>query len=339
MRDNNMFHLFTSISPNLSGENLEYQKFCIASWRQAGFEVATVNGRGEAPRIAALGLNVEILAVEQEGKPPIGAILSSIVKKQCQFAGIINADCALLPYPDISEKLKEVLSKSLVIVERIDVDSHSILKPDSCGGFDGFFFDVGILPEDVDADYQIGVPWWDYYLPMSVAAQGHRIINLETPLLTHKVHGAGWSAEERERVGQVFWRFLNQWRASQPDRFPVLGPEIDDLWSKSSLTIDELGVVGSACVKWLQTRRSEAPYPLLPPQMQPVETLLRSTRTSLNLMGQQQLELALKLLSSEDANALLKLRISEMESSTSWRITEPLRKVRAMLDGLTRQKQ
>jgi hypothetical protein len=341
-----MFYLFTSISPNLSGENLDYQKFCIASWRQAGFEVATVNGHGEVSRVSALGLNVEIVPVEQEKKPLIRDILACIDEKKCEFAGIVNADCAVLPYPDLAAKLKEFVSGSLLIAERVDVDSRSLPKPDSCGGFDGFFFDAAILPKNVDVDYRIGVPWWDYYLPMKVAAQGYRIVNLETPLLTHRLHEVGWSVDERERVGQAFWRFLHEWRASGPGKFPAFGPEIDGLWPKSTLTIDELGVVGSACAKWLQDCRSEVPQLLLPPQMQPLETLLRSTRGSLNLMGQQQLGLALKLLGSENGNALLKLRIADMEQriadmeqSTSWRITKPLRKVRTVLDGLMQRKQ
>jgi hypothetical protein len=346
MPDENMPYLFTSIAPNLSGENLAYQKFCIASWRQAGFKVATVNGHAEVPRISALGLNIEIVAVEQENKPLIRDILACISEKKCQFAGIVNADCALLPYPDLARKLSAFASDSLVVTERVDIDNRSLPQPDSCGGFDGFFFDVAILPKDIDVDYQIGVPWWDYYFPMKIASQGHRIVNLETPILTHKLHDVSWSDEERGRVGQAFWRFLKQWRASATDKFPALGSETDTLWPKSTLTIDELGVVGSACAGWLQGRRSEASQQLLPLEMQPLETLLRSARTSLNIMGRQQLELVHRLLDSEGNDALLRLRIVEMEQrianmerSTSWRIAKPMRKVRILLNGLMQRKQ
>ena len=349
MQDRNAFYLFTSIAPNQSCESVEYQKFCIASWRNAGFEVVSINGRKEAPHVAALGLSIEIVAVAQDQKPLIRDILSCIVETNCQFAGIVNADCALLSYPDLSAKLRETLGGSLILAERIDVDNDFIPQPDLCGGFDGFFFDVAILPSTVDQDFRIGVPWWDYYLPMVVAAHGHRIVNLETPLLTHKLHSTGWSRGEREVVGQTFWRFLNEWRASHQQGFPDLGRGIDDLWSKQVLTVDELGVVGSACLNWLQTRRSTVPHQLLSSSMEPLETLLRSARTSLNLEAQHRSKLALRLFNSEEANTLLKLetesriaelelRIAEMERSTSWRITKPLRKFRAGIDGLIRKK-
>jgi hypothetical protein len=49
MRGNNSFYLFTSISPLLGADELEYQKSRIASWRSSDLEVATVDGCARRP--------------------------------------------------------------------------------------------------------------------------------------------------------------------------------------------------------------------------------------------------------------------------------------------------
>src|SRR5260370_40160397 len=94
MTDGDGFYLFTSISPQLGGAELEHQKYCIASWRSAGFEAATVNGRSEVTRIAALELDVEIFTATQDGKPLVLDILSCIAPKKCPYAGILKRDSA-----------------------------------------------------------------------------------------------------------------------------------------------------------------------------------------------------------------------------------------------------
>ena len=134
MTDGDGFYLFTSISPQLGGAELEHQKDCIASWRSAGFKVTTVNGRSEVARIAALELDVEILTATQDDKPLVLDILSCIAAKGCRYAGIINADCALLPYQKPSKRLIKYLDNTLVLAERVDVDDLFLLPEKVHGG-------------------------------------------------------------------------------------------------------------------------------------------------------------------------------------------------------------
>jgi hypothetical protein len=334
MRYTNSFDLFTSISPRLGGDELEYHKSCIASWRSAGFEVVTVNGYSEVPRIAALELDVRIFSSAQAGKPLIRDILSCIAEKNCRYAGIINADCALLPYPELSAHLKDGLEGKLVLAERVDVDARSMPQGDSCGGFDAFFFDATTLPSDFDDNFQIGVPWWDYWFPMAVLAEGGQIVNLTTPLLTHRNHNHGWIGTERERVGQAFWRLLKDWRSSVPDSFPLLGHEVDVLWPEDTLTIEQLGVVGSACFQWLRTRQLENDFNFLPLRMEPIETLLRSMRATLKKSAKAEADIAyLRAEAEAERTELVSLRakLTAVEQSTSWRITKPLRQISSVL--------
>jgi hypothetical protein len=314
------FYLFTSISPHLGGAELEHQKYCITSWRSAGFKVTTVNGRSEVARIAALELDVEILTATQDDKPLVLDILSCIAAKECRYAGIINADCALLPYQKPSKRLIKHLDNTLVLAERVDVDDLLIPQPDSCGGFDAFFFDTAVLPSDFCATFRIGVPWWDYYLPIAVAAQGGRVVNLITPFLMHRVHKRSWTGDERQRMGQEFWRFLKRCRASKPELFSALGPEVEALVSEETLTVEQLAVVGSACFRWLQNRQFDPPPAFLAHGMESIEILLRSMRLALRRNAEAQAragEVQTRLFSkeAEAAEAQAKLVYKEAEAA------------------------
>jgi hypothetical protein len=314
------FYLFTSISPQLSGAELEHQKYCIASWRSAGFKVTTVNGRSEVARIGALQLDVEILTAAQDEKPLVLDILSCIATKGCRYAGIINADCALLPYQKPSKRLIKYLDNTLVLAERVDVDDLLIPQPDSCGGFDAFFFDTSVLPSDFCPTFRIGVPWWDYYLPIAVAAQGGRVVNLMTPFLVHRVHKRSWTGAERQRMGQEFWRFLKRCRTSKPELFSALGPDVEAIVSEETLTVEQLAVVGSACFRWLQTRRFDPSPAFLPHGMEPIEILLRSVRLALRRNAEAQArtgEVQARLFSveAEAAEAQAKLVYKEAEAA------------------------
>lgn len=351
--DHSPFCLFTSISPRLALEELEYQRSCIASWRAAGFEVATVNGQAEVARIESLGLDVEIVARGAVGKPSISDILKCVADGAGQYVGIINADCCLLPYPKLADRLTEQLRGSVAIVERLDIADPFMPRPDSCSGFDGFFFDKSVVPTNFDPNFKIGVPWWDYCFPMAAAREGARIFNIETPLLTHKVHTHTWSEVERASVGLIFWQFLKKWRASEPESFPALGGDLDNLWSENPLTASQLDIVGLACFRWLQSCRSETPQAFLPASLNPIEALFRSQRVVLNQLNTKAeraklLELRVDCLSAEiaaqlGANAILehhlgaiRKRIEAIERSTSWRLTKPLRQFGTMLGALFR---
>jgi hypothetical protein len=341
MRDSKNFYLFTSISPRLGSNELAYQRSCVDSWRSAGFEVVTVNGRTEVSQIAALKLDVQIASAGQTGKPRVRDILSCIAAKNCRYAGIINADCALLPYPEVSDHLKGYLDGRLVIAERVDIDARSMPQGDSCGGFDAFFFDAATLPLEFGDSFRIGLPWWDYCFPMAVAAEGGKIANLITPLLTHRIHSPGWIGLERERVGQDFWRFLKEWRLSKPNGFPPLGHEVDVLWAQETLTAEQLGIVGSACFRWLRTRQFENHLEFLPLQMEPIEALLRSMRVVLNKSAEidakaahlltQLEERTAEVLHLREQRSVLTAQLTAVEQSTSWRITKPLRRVSSVL--------
>jgi hypothetical protein len=287
MLESDNFYLFTSIPPHIGVGQLENLKHCIDSWRLADFKIVAVSGSDELSRIAALELDVELLPIPANGRPRIADILSCISDAGCRHAGIINADCALLPYPELSGQLKKILDHAIIYVERIDLDKQGVPQPGPCGGFDAFFFDTAILPKRFDDHFHIGAPWWDYCFPMAAAACGARFSNLESPLITHRWHEPTWIHEQSIRFGQIFWRFLKDWRSSDQQDFRAISPRVEVFWGADELSAEQLAIVGSDCFKWLLSRRLDVPLRFFSPPMISIETLLGSYRVALNELNQK----------------------------------------------------
>lgn len=333
----NHFYLFTSIPPRLSGDKLAYQRDCIASWRSAGFKVASVNGSSEQQDVDALDLGVEILPGTGAGKPAVIDLLAAIRTKGCRYAGIINSDCAIIRFADLACKLRTALDRTLLCAERVDVDTNSVLQPEACSGLDAFFFDTSIMPANFSPTFRIGEPWWDYWLPLTVARQGARVASLDIPLLTHKLHEPSWHREDWERIGRHFWSLLRASRAPNS-----LDTELEESWANTTLTTAQLDALAVTCFQWLKTREPVEGMTLLPSDMADVEWLLRSLKTALkmasaatNLRMQDRTRMMgeiVKLKMERDelkwANATLGAKVTAMEQSRSWKLTKPLRRLR-----------
>src|SRR5439155_879180 len=76
--------------------------------------------------------------------------------------------------------------------------------------------------------------------------------------------------------------------SSKPELFSAFGPEVEALLVEETLTVEQLAVVGSACFRWLQTRRFDPPPAFLPPGMESIEILLRSMRLALRRNAEAQ---------------------------------------------------
>src|SRR5207244_108987 len=80
-------------------------------------------------------------------------------------------------------------------VERVNIDPHSLLPTGkTCLGFDAFFFARRHAANiRVDPELSVGQPWWDYWMPLSFAAAGVKLLRPASPTLLHLDHEQGWS--------------------------------------------------------------------------------------------------------------------------------------------------
>jgi hypothetical protein len=196
--------LFTSIPPRvkrlLDGRDYgaAWQMACIESWRQSRFLVISLNSAAELTDLthsypAAVDFIELPPGVE---RPRIVDFFDAAKESGAATAGIINADCLMIPQTGLAERLAENL-KSVVIVERINLDRQT-LRPTGhhCYGFDAFFFPIGALSAlKPDESWRIGDTWWDYWLPIAFHLGGVELRTLPAPMLVHLDHELVWNKE------------------------------------------------------------------------------------------------------------------------------------------------
>jgi hypothetical protein len=176
-----------------------YQRECVDSWRKAGLEVVSINPDSELELLERKGLGVEIVSNgTADRRTSIGSIVSAILASGDQIAGIMNADCFLVNPGYALDAVLSASADSLVLLERLNIDSESLCPTGYySGGFDGFFFDTRFLPDIGVADpWTIGSPQWDYWFPLVMHIAGAKLKKPEALILLHLNHETKWSKEE-----------------------------------------------------------------------------------------------------------------------------------------------
>src|SRR5258707_4626180 len=268
---NQMLQLFTSIRPPADAEAVTYLRDCLNSWRAAGFEAVAVNGPLEAEALRKLDLPIEFSVMAADRKPRIGALLSAIRDRSGRFAGVINSDCRIVGYPGLAANLQRSLERRALLAWRLDVGDG---KPSAVQrGFDAYFFDTEIMPED-DAGFSIGDSWWDYWFPLACEMRGARIETLALPLLTHKVHPLNWKTRKWDDGAQRFWTALTSWRPAAPARRSLFAETADAWWKRERLTVHQVGVLSLTVPLWFHRERPQT-IAVLPSDMAETETMFR----------------------------------------------------------------
>jgi len=275
-----VFPLFTSIPPRLSGEALAHQREVIASWRAAGFEPISVNGPSEISQLKVLGLDIEVEPACEDGNPFEADIAAAIKRRGCERAGIVNADCELIRYPGLALKLAASLGNGVLYAERVYVGEGHLPTVGECCGFDAFFFDVGVLSAINDRHFRLGETWWDYWLPLQLAANGAMLGNIGAPLILHRRHQARWSEEQWTRNGRHMRAAVKEWSAQNTLR-PFLS-SLDFVHHSEASDVHQLSTMGAACFQWLRARKLPHEVSLLPNDMGGAklnQALVRNVRT------------------------------------------------------------
>lgn len=189
--------LATSLNPFADAAN---QRRVVTSWLDQGFAVISYNVAAESERLAAAYPEVEFRAPPRtaaaSGKPLplIGDILADLDRETADVRGLINADIYLRPGIGIAAKLAGRIDRSLVVLARTDVDSfESVAGGTLARGFDAMFFGAGFSRLLDDRPFCIGMPNWDYWLPLAALAADWRLAAITAPIALHIRHDAVWT--------------------------------------------------------------------------------------------------------------------------------------------------
>jgi protein O-GlcNAc transferase len=211
----------TSIAPG----NLESQRLALQSWQVLGFKVISLNNSSEVTILRSLYPHTTFHAVSRDAELEVGKPLiyldhvweylqNACVKTETGngIFGIINSDIHLKVDFDDLALIEREAKQSLVVSSRIEVEN-----PDQTTGriytrgFDAFFFDADLLAKLPKSNYCLGMPWWDFWLPLIAQQHSVPIKYLTTPAAYHVQHRINYRSDLWERFGMQFASLL------QPD--------------------------------------------------------------------------------------------------------------------------
>lgn len=206
------FTLATSLVP---GRNLEIQRLAVQSWQKLGFRVLSFNRDAEIGFLERDFEGVAFVdpqrdAAAQTGKPLV--YLADILKHLSTAAvgpfGIVNSDIQLDPPPGFVDRLRAEAVDSLVVTTRVEIDAPQARSGKrNLWGFDAMFLDAGMAANMTDYGFCLGMPFWDYWMPMTAALNGLAYKQIKTDVAFHPQHAEAWS-DKRFLFTDMFVRFL-----------------------------------------------------------------------------------------------------------------------------------
>jgi hypothetical protein len=208
----NAFTLATSLVP---GRNLDVQKAAVASWAKLGFRILSFNRGSE---IAPLGQDFPDVAFhdpgrdagEVTGKPLVflSDILAYFIDRQPGVFGIINSDIVLDAPHDLKAQLQAEARDALVVATRVEIDDLASREGKrNLWGFDAMFLDTNMARRFTDCGFCLGMPFWDYWMPMTAALHGLAYKQIKTDIAFHLRHAEAWS-DKRFLFSHMFVKFL-----------------------------------------------------------------------------------------------------------------------------------
>lgn len=181
--------------------SLENQQIALESWKNAGFNVVSINSLEDAALLRPHFPDIDFIAVRRDAKNNYGKsyiyfddILTYFSNINSKICGIITPDIYLSAenFPAFIYKQSD---KSLLYGSRVDVEQTAASYQGHMytSGFDYFFFDRKIIQYYPKQDFCIGLPWWDYWtvlVPLMYKLPVKKIIN---PLAYHISHPPTWN--------------------------------------------------------------------------------------------------------------------------------------------------
>jgi tetratricopeptide (TPR) repeat protein len=223
----------TSFPPQLvrtnAGHRMEdYDRLCVQSWVACGFKIIALNAPDEIPALASRYPEVAFIPTERNANtlfgrrtPFIADILAALARESAAVLGIINSDVLFEPTPAWQGMDQLVAQKSVVTGQRCDTKwlaggvLHRYLP-----GFDYFFFEKAAA-EELASDtnpFSMGLPWWDYWFPVTLALRGYDIRCVARPNILHLAHESGTEARSAtwRRLAVEYSRsVLSEWESSK----------------------------------------------------------------------------------------------------------------------------
>ncbi len=204
---------------------------CVRSWQDNGFDVVSIHNRAEQGSIDSLP-GVEFRFIDEDlpagarTMPTLAAVLADLPPDEP--IGIINADIFMVPFPGLAGRMADAARDATLVAHRWDVPSLARRE--------GRRFDIGVdliafTPRRIAPaieglrrrPYQLGVPWWDYALPLAASLYAPLRL-IDDTLLLHHWHRLAWNEPQWHVFAAITEAFLLE-QALEPSAAPELAAE------------------------------------------------------------------------------------------------------------------
>jgi hypothetical protein len=209
--------LVTSIYPG----NREAQMRAVASWLAVpGIEVVSLNSAVELPQLQGEGHDprVRFVQAHRDGRDLVGKPLIRIydavaagLAGDAAMIGIINSDVILRVSSRFVDQIWPEVRGGMVFGSRTDVpDGDALAGQVYLWGFDYFFMDRAAVGCVEDGPFFFGVPWWDFWLPISFIVADRRTAKIASPIGFHVLHPTRWDPRLYEKIGRFYGEFIRR---------------------------------------------------------------------------------------------------------------------------------
>lgn len=313
-----------TIATSIMPRRIEAQQAAIGSWLGLGFAVVAVNPPGEVEHLHASFPGVQFVQASACGGPGedvphvfLPELFRVLNAQPGAVCGVVNSDICLSAPPEFNGFLARHTEGAMVFGSRIDVEPGDPgVKTDNPFGFDFFFFQKGIIDTLPLANFYLGMPWWDFWLPLAAASRGILLKRLLTPIACHVVHDVAWSEADLER----FWRILSQHLS---DASPGSGGDATNVSRLTDALAMDMARGGEILRLHLQYGADSI---FLPSAVDVPGTVTINEATFLAMKE--------KLIAFDARSAENERSMAAVLASRSWRITEPLRMLKGKLQSL-----
>ena len=189
---------------------IEAQRAALQSWRAAGLSVVSVNSRSEAAAVREHFPDVTFKLIDRpiediRGRPfvPIRAMIQAAKELSADICGIVNSDIEFRGDGSFFDLVRREAPGALVFGNRIDVaDAAARSGKAFRNGYDFFFWSRENSDLLEETPMVLGLPWWDFWLPLHAHSQGLKTKRVVTSAMIHLVHPIGWDTPNFVKMGQ-----------------------------------------------------------------------------------------------------------------------------------------
>ncbi len=194
--------IFTTINPS---SNFEAQDEALRSWSKY-YDVYSVNTKSEIKKAKKNFTYVQFIETDnlflykKKKLVNLNGILDAIKQTGCKKCAIINSDIILK-----KEIPRNSLISDITIATRWELDGINKPYP-FINGYDFFYFNTNIIDLFYNKNYVIGMPWWDFWIPLIAIKAGLRVNHIKSEIINHRTHPTNYDNDIWITFGEYLYK-------------------------------------------------------------------------------------------------------------------------------------